>query len=133
MIVQRWERSPETSVNILLYAGSSYDRPSVWGYPGLANGRRFDDRPQRSLGNSPCRGYAPAVARDLTSPDHAPVQGSLKCASHFAANALRQPSYLATAPAMVISRLTAQMKPASSRATAVMATFLSLPFRISVR
>ena len=43
------------------------------------------------------------------------------------------PPYLAAARAVVISRLTAQMKPASSRATAVMATVLSLPLRISAR
>ena len=39
MIVQRWERSPETSVNILSYAGfHQHDRSFVWGCPGLDTG-----------------------------------------------------------------------------------------------
>ena len=38
MIVQRWERSPETSVNKLLFAGSTHVRVSVWGCPGLRTG-----------------------------------------------------------------------------------------------
>jgi hypothetical protein len=37
MIVQRWERSPETSVNILLFA-FTHVRFSVWGCPGLSTG-----------------------------------------------------------------------------------------------
>src|SRR5882724_10726452 len=41
--------------------------------------------------------------------------------------------YLATARAVVIARLTAQMKPASSRATAVTATVFSLPLLTSAR
>jgi len=66
MIVQRWERSPETSVNILSYAGfHQHDRSFVWGCPGLDAGVDRNDRPQRQRGNSPCRGFAPAVARDL--------------------------------------------------------------------
>src|SRR6266481_2237345 len=73
MIVQRWERSPETSVNILLFAGS---RMSVFrlGLSRSEYGRRPCGRPHRMIGNSPCRGHAPAVARDLSSPDHAPAQ-----------------------------------------------------------
>ena len=39
MIVQRWERSPETSVNILSYADfHQHDRSFVWGCPGLESG-----------------------------------------------------------------------------------------------
>jgi hypothetical protein len=45
----------------------------------------------------------------------------------------RMPYGRATAPAVVISRLTAQMKPQSSRAIAVTATVLGLPLRISAR
>src|SRR5258706_13375930 len=65
MIVQRWERSPETSVNILLFAGS---RMSVFrlGLSRSEYGRRPRGRPHRMIGNSPCRGRAPAVARDLS-------------------------------------------------------------------
>src|ERR1700675_2951067 len=65
MIVQRWERSPETSVNILLFAGS---RMSVFrlGLSRSEYGRRRRGRPHRMIGNSPCRGHAPAVARDLS-------------------------------------------------------------------
>jgi len=64
MIVQRWERGPETSVNILLFAGS---RMSVFrlGLSRSEYGRRPFGRPHRMIGNSPCRGYAPAVARGL--------------------------------------------------------------------
>jgi hypothetical protein len=64
MIVQRWERSPETSVNILLFAGS---RRSVFrlGLSRSEYGRRRRGRPHRMIGNSPCRGHAPAVARDF--------------------------------------------------------------------
>jgi len=64
MIVQRWERSPETSVNILLFAGS---RMSVFrlGLSRSEYGRRPFGRPHRMIGNSPCRGHAPAVARDF--------------------------------------------------------------------
>src|SRR6202795_5408975 len=74
MIVQRWERSPETSVNILLFAGS---RMSVFrlGLSRSEDGRRSCDRPHRMIGNSPCRGSAPAVARDVCSPDQAPRRG----------------------------------------------------------
>jgi len=64
LIVQRWERSPETSVNILLFAGS---RMSVFrlGLSRSEYGRRPFGRPHRMIGNSPCRGHAPAVARDF--------------------------------------------------------------------
>jgi len=38
-IVQRWERSPETSVSILSYADfHQHDRSFVWGCPGLDTG-----------------------------------------------------------------------------------------------
>src|SRR5260370_19229065 len=65
MNVQRWERGPETSVNILLFAGS---RMSVFrlGLSRSEYGRRPFGRPHRMIGNSPCRGDAPAVARDLS-------------------------------------------------------------------
>src|SRR5215470_9555553 len=64
LIVQRWERGPETSVNILLFAGS---RMSVFrlGLSRSEYGRRPFGRPHRMIGNSPCRGHAPAVARDF--------------------------------------------------------------------
>jgi hypothetical protein len=45
----------------------------------------------------------------------------------------RKSSYLAAAPGLAIWRLIAQMKAESSRATAVTATVLSLPFRVSAR
>jgi hypothetical protein len=45
----------------------------------------------------------------------------------------RKPSYLAAAPGLATWRLIAQMKAESSRATAVTATVLSLPFRVSAR
>jgi hypothetical protein len=35
LIVQRWKQNPETSVNKLLFAGSTHIRRSVWGCPGL--------------------------------------------------------------------------------------------------
>jgi hypothetical protein len=38
MIVQRWERSVETSVNKLSFAGSLHVRWFVWGFPGLRSG-----------------------------------------------------------------------------------------------
>ena len=47
--------------------------------------------------------------------------------------ALASAGYLAATGAVVISRLTAQMNPASSRATAVIATVLRLPFLIRAR
>ena len=58
---------------------SSYSRvhacPSVrLGLSRSSNGRRSCDRPQSMIGNSPCRGSAPTVARDLSSPDHAPAR-----------------------------------------------------------
>jgi hypothetical protein len=38
MIVQRWERSPETSVNNPLIRGFAHVRLFVWGCPGLRTG-----------------------------------------------------------------------------------------------
>jgi hypothetical protein len=35
MIVQGWKQNPETSVNKLLFAGSTHFRRFVWGCPGL--------------------------------------------------------------------------------------------------
>jgi hypothetical protein len=72
MIVQRWERSPETSVINLLFAGS---RISVFrlGLSRSEDGRRPRGRPHRMIGNSPCRGSLPPL-HETCSPDRAPVE-----------------------------------------------------------
>jgi hypothetical protein len=63
-------------------------------------------------------------------PARLPVDRGEPAASSFH----RMPYGRATTPAVaVISRLTAQMKPQSSRAIAVTATVLGLPLRISAR
>src|SRR5215470_16857613 len=63
---------------------------SVWGFPCLKSGRRSCDRPRVDVGNS-----AAAVARDLISPDLAPVQGSLVSALPINILPLRVPFWLA--------------------------------------
>ena len=62
-------------------------------------------------------------------PDLSPVSRDDRAASAFH----RMPDDDAATPAVVISRLMAQMKPESSRAIAVMATDLCLPLRVSAR
>ena len=80
----------------------------------------------------PCRGFAPAIARCLSLPDRCPGTGLPKKALTLSVNP-RMPSYMAAARAVAISRLIAQMKAASSRATAVTATVASVPLRVSAR
>src|SRR6266436_6064555 len=77
MIVQRWERSPETSVNILLFAGS---RMSVFrlGLSRSEYGRRPRGRPHRMIGNSLAAAALPPLHEIYLSPDPAPAHGSLK-------------------------------------------------------
>jgi hypothetical protein len=97
----------------------------VWGCPVSALGRRSCDRPHSKNLEFPRRGFTPAVARYVTSPDRCPGTGSLKRILP------RKSSYLAAARGLTIWRLIAQMKAESSRATSVTATVLSLPFRVS--
>ena len=104
----------------------------VWGCPVPVIGRRSCDRPPSKKLEFPCRGFAPAVARYVTLPAAAPGVGPperIVSANFF----LESPSYLATARGLAIWRFIAQMKAESSRATAVTATVLSLPFRVSAR
>ncbi len=79
----------------------------------------IDDRPQSEIGNSPAVASLPPLHDGDVGwaeiPAYAPI--------------VDQP----LASAVAISRLMAQMNPQSSRATAVTATVLSLPFLISVR
>jgi hypothetical protein len=69
---------------------------------------------------------------EIVLPDLAPASAPWKSCER-SAFLLASPVYLAVTRAVVTSRLIAQMKPASSRATAVTATVLSLPLRISAR
>src|SRR6516162_262190 len=68
---------------------------SVWGFPCLKNGRRSCDSASSRCREFPCRGSAPAVARDLISPDLAPVHGSLVSALPINILPLRVPFWLA--------------------------------------
>jgi hypothetical protein len=132
MIVQGWERSLKTSVNKLLFAGSRMSVLSSGAFPvyDRASTLRSASRMGREF---PCRGCAPAIARDLSSPDHAPALGSLKVARNVPHTPLGRLLYLAATRASVMARLIAHMKPASSRATAVMATVFTLPRLVSAR
>src|ERR1700730_8329463 len=132
LIVQREERA------LRRRSTSSYSRVHACpcfrlGQSRSENGRRSRDRPHSMIGNSPCRGFAPAVARvylHRTMPRRG-LPESMVCTCHWLPSDV--PPYFAASGAGVIARPTAQMKPASSRATAVMATVLSLPLRISAR
>ena len=84
------------------------------------------------IGNSPAVAALPPL-HEIVFTGPCPGAGSLEFAVNVASASLEFPPYLAAARAVVISRSTAQIKPASSRATAVMATVLSLPLRISAR
>jgi hypothetical protein len=134
MIVQRKERSLETSVNKLSFAGfeftqvrfssgafSVFERASTM-WSAIKDGREF-----------PCRGSAPAVTRDLFSPAPCPGAGPLRKVQPCHLLPLQVPSYLPALLALLASRATAQTKPASSRATAVRATVLRLPLLSSAR
>src|SRR4029077_5804495 len=72
MIVQRWERALRRRLT------TSYSRVHacpffVWVCPGLRSGVDLAIGHKDEAGNSPCRGSAPAIARVLSSPDHAPA------------------------------------------------------------
>ena len=123
---------PETSVNKLLFAGSRmsvfpsgafpvFERASIL-RSASKDGREF---PLPWLRSRRCTRFV------FTGP--CPGAGSLRIGSNVPLTPSEVPPYLATARAVVIARLTAQMKPASSRATAVTATVFSLPLLTSAR
>jgi hypothetical protein len=109
--------------------------PSV--RPGLSrseNGHRSCDRPHRMIENSPYHGLRSRRCTRLHSfTGPCPGAGSLEKVANVPLASSDVPPYWPAAPAGVIARLIAQMKPASSRATAVTATVLSLPLRINAR
>jgi 4-hydroxyphenylacetate 3-hydroxylase N terminal len=115
--------------------GFTHVRSPSGGCPGLRSGVDLSIGHKDEAGNSPCRGCAPAIARGLSSPDHAPAQAPCKCLATCQLLLLRTAhlSYLAARSALATSRAAAQTKPASSRATAVMATVFSLPLLSSAR
>ena len=133
MIVQRWERSLETSVILLLSA-------CLTAYPEVRPGLSLVFARASILRSASQRGLEFPLPRLRSRrctisglagplPRQAPwsmLRSALTCLP-------RQSAYLATAPAVGTSRAMAQMKPASSRATAVMATVLSFPLRTSAR
>ena len=89
MIVQGWERSLKTSVNKLLSAGSRMSVLSSGAFPVYE--RASTSRSASRVGREfPCRGCAPAIARGMSSPDHAPALGSLKVAANDRHTPLRQ-------------------------------------------
>ena len=104
----------------------------VWGCPCLSTGvdLAIGLRGRREF---PCRGSAPAVARDLSFAGPLPRRMAPWKGVELVALPLPKTPYLAAAWALLTSRLMAQMKAASSRAIAVMATVFNLPFLISAR
>src|SRR5258708_31572154 len=73
-IEKGWEGGPEGSLNILFVEGPAMSF-SGRGVSGSESGRRPYGRPQRMRGNPPCRGHAPAVARDLSFTGPCPGAG----------------------------------------------------------
>ena len=105
---------------------------SVWGCSWSSHGRRSVDRPDSDSWNSPAVA-APRRCTMSVIAGRPPARLPFDRVEPAASFLHRMPHGRATAPAVVISRLTAQMKPQSSRAIAVTATVLGLPLRISAR
>lgn len=130
MIVQGWERSLETSVILLLSAGLRLSVASSRGCPCLRTGVNLAIGLKRKSGIPLTVATLPplhdVIFAGRVPRRTAPYDDHLLFGPRIA-------SYTATARPRVTSRLTAQMKPANSRATAVMATVLVLPLRVSAR
>lgn len=104
----------------------------VWGFPCLRTGVDL------AIGLTAESGIPLPWLRSrrctrLTFAGPLPRHGSLKKVPNVPLASLEFPPYLAAARAVVTSRPIAQMKAANSRATAVMAAFLCLPFLSSAR
>src|SRR5229473_2170482 len=115
-----------------LIRGFTHVRASVWGCPGLRTGVDL------AIGLTARSGIPLAAAplpplHEIIFTGPCPGAGSLKIWFARAAGSLRTSRLTLLQQAQGIARPAAQMKPASSRATAVMATVLSLPLRISAR
>src|SRR5882724_2182613 len=74
----RVEAEPRDVGQQALIRGFTHVRRFVWGCPGLRSDVDLCNRSHRMIGNSPCRGSASAVARDLSlRQTTAPAPGSL--------------------------------------------------------
>ena len=104
----------------------------VWGFPGLRSGVDLAVGLKDGSG-IPLSWLRSRHCTDVSSPDLCPGTGSLVQVVKVRLPPIGSPPYLVSARAAFAARATAQMKPANSRATAVMATVLGLPLLTSAR
>lgn len=115
-----------------LIRGFAHIRIFVRGFPCLRTGVDLAIG-LRAPSGVPLPWLRPRRCTRLSSPDRCPGMAPWKGVERVALPLPRKTPYLAAAWALLTSRLMAQMKAASSRATAVTATVFNLPFLISAR